>query len=247
MGVDGVKGGSCPLEGPAKLKPVKHPPPLHNTCSAFQVSVLHLKQLLQLNRACCRRHRLKRLHEGDCAFGQIVKLLKLLQRPLVSSLVADLLQHPHLRVESCLLQIAICHSVDQQLSPSCRLRASSAQSGASSLLHLKCIQQARSMPGLSRFGSKFVEHWLLFAWDRSLRREVRGQLTYFVEWHEAAAARPGRRAPRPRLVGHCAQAGTVNLNFGSVTRLVSLCHTLWQVPSRPGSASAQAWAARRAP
>ena len=83
-----------------EARSVRHPQPVHNGSRAFQASVRHLKHPPPLNKARRRRHRLKRLHEGDCAFAQIVKLLELLQRLLVSALVADLLAHPHFRMES---------------------------------------------------------------------------------------------------------------------------------------------------
>ena len=67
------------------------------------------------NKARRLRHLLKRLHEGDCAFAKNIKLLEMLQRLLVSALVADLLAHHNFRMDSCLLQIALYHSVDQPL------------------------------------------------------------------------------------------------------------------------------------
>ena len=84
-------GGQLSIRRSGKIEArrVKHPPPLHNACRAFptsQASVRHLKHPPPLNKARRRHYRLIRLHEGDCAFAQIVKLLQLLQRLLVSSL-----------------------------------------------------------------------------------------------------------------------------------------------------------------
>ena len=61
-----------------EARSVRHPQPVHNGSRAFQASVRHLKHPPLLNKARRLRHRLKRLHEGDCAFAQIIKLLEML-------------------------------------------------------------------------------------------------------------------------------------------------------------------------
>ena len=71
-----------------EARSVRHSQPVHNGSRAFQASVRQLKHPPLLNKARRLRHRLKRLHEGDCAFAQIIKLLEILKSLLVSALAA---------------------------------------------------------------------------------------------------------------------------------------------------------------